>query len=205
MIDTLKLKKNSDTVFIIGGGPSILKYLPDTSVLLGKDIICTNNAYLLYPEAMILFFMDKYWFNNHEKKIKEVFQGTTVTCDNTQKKFFLENGVEHVFLRGENRGLSSALDKLNGCNSGHMSINLAALMGYKKIVLLGFDMNVQVEKSHYHDGHPRETKKDRYTTHFLPGMKSIAPLQEQFVIKIYNINRESAIRDFEFADLEQFL
>jgi hypothetical protein len=205
MLEELKLKKTSDTVFIIGGGNSILKYLPNPSILEGKDIICTNNAYLMYPNAMILFFMDKKWFLDHQAKVKETFKGTTITCDSHQKKFFFDNGVNYCFSRSEDNGISKIGDRLNGSNSGHMAINLAAIMGYKKIVLLGFDMNPTVPALHWHKGHVRPSNTERYKTHFLPGMKSIVPFQESLEFKIYNINKESFVTEFEFADLEQFL
>jgi uncharacterized Rossmann fold enzyme len=43
---------NSDIVFIIGGGPSLKETLPDLSVLNNKNLIVTNNAYKLYPNAI---------------------------------------------------------------------------------------------------------------------------------------------------------
>jgi hypothetical protein len=205
MIEELKLKKTSDTVFIIGGGSSLSKYLPDKTILEGKDIICTNNAYQLYPNAMILFFMDKVWFEKHDKTIKETFKGIPITCDSHLKKFFHDNGINYIFNRGPKNGLSENPDKLNGTNSGAMAINLAVLMGYKKIVLLGFDMNKDAKTLHWHPPHFRPSNTDRYATHFLPGMNSIAPFQEKFDFKIYNINKESAITCFEFAELEKFL
>lgn len=204
MIEDLKSKKTSDTVFIIGGGNSILKYLPDPSILFGKDIICTNNAYMLYPEAMILFFMDKKWFIEHEEKIKEKFKGITITADTYAKNFFFEKGVNYVFSRGADKGISTNPNTIYGTNSGHMAINIAVLMGYKKIVLLGFDMNPTATQLHYHSGHSRPSNTDRYRTHFLPGMKSVASAQESLGFKVYNINRDSCIKDFEFADLQTF-
>lgn len=62
-IETKNLDKN--TIFIIGGGPSLKQTLPDLSILNGKNIITTNTAYKLYPEALICLFGDMYWWNHN--------------------------------------------------------------------------------------------------------------------------------------------
>ena len=204
MLETLKSRKTSDTVFLIGGGNSLNTLLPDPSVLDGKDIISINTAYRLFPKS-ILFFADQKWFHIHKENLKNTFKGTIVTASQKDRRFYVDNGLLFIFMRGPDNGISEVEDKLSGSNSGQMAINLAVLMGYKKIVLLGFDMDSRTHKVHWHDGHGVGTNVSRYDTVFIPGMKSIVPFQEKLDFKVYNINRQSVLKYFEFADLEQFL
>jgi hypothetical protein len=205
MIEQIKLKKNSDTVFIIGGGSSLTKTLPNPSIIVDKDIIATNYAYDLFPNAMVLLFADKSWYVKHMLDIQNRFKGIIISSTNMDKEYYLTNKVDHVFFRGEDYKISEVCDKLNGGNSGHLAINLAMFMGYRKIVLIGFDMNDKVKQTHWHDKHNYSVVTSRYREVFIPAFSSITPYQVKFGCEIYNLNKESCITSFKFADLQDFI
>ena len=208
LTDRLKQKKTSDICFIIGGGPSLLKYLPDTSVLKNKDVIVTNNAYKLFPDAMVLHFADKAWYEWHTKPKHDFlnkFSGTITTCALAQKGFWDKSRI-FCFFKGDTKGgISKDTDKLNGNNAGHQAINIAVHLGYKKIVLIGFDLDASNRKTHWHNEHERPTNVGNYEFSMIPGFEKIVPYQKELDFKIYNINKESKLKCFEFADLQEFI
>jgi len=206
--DLIKNKKTSDTVFIIGGGPSLLKYLPDTSILDKKDIICTNNAYKLFPNAMITHFADRAWYEWHIKPKHDIlnkFYGSITTCALSQRGFWTNTNVE-CFAKGDPKGgISKDIEKLNGNNAGNQAINLAVHMRYKTIVLLGFDLDASSKKTHWHSEHERPTNVGNYDNGMIPGFEKIPQFERELGFKVYNINKESKLRCFEFIDLNEIL
>src|SRR3990172_3484431 len=118
MLESIKKRKTGDQVFIIGGGPSLKKYLPNPRILDGKDIICCNNGFELFPNALATAFMDVPWFTNNKERMKEVFKGTTIMANSHRRKEFMDE-IDIVMFRGPNKGISEAPDKVCGSNTGH--------------------------------------------------------------------------------------
>ena len=67
-------------VAIIGGGPSLLKVLPDASILLNRPVISTNNAYTLFPNSIVCHFADRPWWMWHKEKLAAQYRGEITTC-----------------------------------------------------------------------------------------------------------------------------
>lgn len=206
-LELLRSKQQDNTVFIIGGGPSLRKTLPDLDLIKGRDIICANNSYKLYPDAMCLHFADSIWWRWHQKPehdVRNVFKGEITTCV-FKKRAAIEPEFITNFVNGDKKGgINTDETKLDGNNTGHQAINIATHIGFEKIVLIGFDMNESAKETHWHNEHERATNKQMFGHTMLPAMQQVALAQEELGFKVYNLNRESAIRDFEFADLEDF-
>ena len=210
LITLLQAQRLEDTCFIIGGGPSLRTYLPDVSILYPyqKNIICTNNAYKLFPNAVVTHFGDRQWFTWHENSENKLtnFCGHITTADKVTKNLWDKHPNVICFSRDHlTDGLSSNPNYLNGNNAGHQSINLAYLIGYKNIVLLGFDLAPDWHNTHWHNEHRRQTNVANFEHTMIPGFNTIAPLQKELGIRIFNINKDSYIRCFEFANLDTFL
>lgn len=202
-IDNLK---NSDTVFIIGGGPSLPKTIPDPNILKDKDVFCCNDGFKVFPYSLVTLFADHEWYDWNEKYLYD-YMGMLVTSfhfleDYNQK--FLEKRIPVFKDQSSVFGLSVNKNTLNGKNCGHQCINLAVHCGYKNIILCGFDMD-STKDSNWHDFHQRAENKEIYNVSMLPGMDSIVPYQEKLGFKIYNANPDSKIKCFEFKDLKEFL
>ena len=201
------IEKTSDTVFIIGGGDSTGQIIPDGSILDGKDVIVCNKSFQKVPSAKICLFADQRWFLQYVNELKS-FKGKLMACTTQyQKELFKFDMINHIFSRGTGKGLCTNLNqnRLNGSNVGHMAINLAFLLGYKKIILIGFDMDDTAKKIHWHDEPPWGTNTAQYNKTFLPEMDTVPPYQELHDFKIYNLNPNSKVRCFDFAKLEDFL
>lgn len=202
LIDTLLKYKKSDTVFIIGGGNSINKYLPDASILANKDIISCNVAYKLFPNSIKIFLDEKFFHQFKEDLIK--LPAPLVSSNIKKLPHYIDNNVM-CFLKAHKGIISKDDNMLYGANTGHAAVNLAYLMGYKKIVLLGFDLNCADTKTHYHNEYKTPTNIDRYRKNFIPDFMKLAEMEKELGINIYNINKESALKCFKFAELSEFL
>ena len=203
-------EKTEDTVFIIGGGPSVSSILSDPSVLDSHDVIVTNNAYKLFPDAMLLHFADKVWWNWHQKPqhdVKNNFNGYISSATMHQRHHLDNNETRVVCFKNGNKkgGLTADKTKVDGCNTGHQAINIASHLDYKQIVLIGFDLNVDSKKTHWHSQHERQTNTDNFTRRMIPGFDRIADDSQKYDFEIFNLNHESAIKAFPFANLSDFI
>jgi uncharacterized Rossmann fold enzyme len=141
------------TVFIIGGGPSILQQ--DLSVLHDKRVIGVNQAYKLGAWVDVCWFGDKQWYNQNLPDIKE-YGGLIATCSHEANMSRRRKRVRYVG-RSKSSGIEFKLRShiaWNG-NSGASAINLAFWLGAKTVVLLGFEMQLPVDKNdeqtHWHN------------------------------------------------------
>lgn len=165
-------KKNSDTVFIIGGGSSLKDF--DFSALKDQDTICVNKAVEYVPDPTYFITMDYTYLAKSKKPISDFSKNgiATVFIVNTSGTVKLNKNNEYFdrsvrleysrlnefnFLIESNSninnstGFGSNISTFShGSNSGFCAIQLALILGYEKICLLGFDMNSN-GGTHFHD------------------------------------------------------
>lgn len=140
------------TVAIVAGGPSLTG---EQVAQLSHDqcrIIAINNALGLVPEADILYFCDNRWYEWHREQV-QAFKGVRVTLENLK----LQNEVEVRCLHDYGVfGFTPESDGVtNGRNSGYQALQLAVLLGSKRVLLLGYDMCADATgRKHWHDEHP---------------------------------------------------
>ena len=207
-------KKSSDTVFIIGGGPSVKRLLPEPDILEGRDIICTNNAYKLYRDALALHFMDRPWWLWHQEpqhNVKENFNGEFISSIAAGKHDMIDKDLITYYTRIVEHGnkivggLSDNINELKGNNTGHQALNIAYHMKYDQVVLIGFDLDNVAKSCHWHNDHKRITNRDMFAASMIPEFELTARWLKDKPMNVYNLNRKSAIRGFTFADLEDFI
>lgn len=164
-----------ETVFILGGGPSLKGV--DLSVLVGRRTIAINNAYRLLPNPDVIFYADTRWWGWNGKDIPESFTGRIIsTC--SAGAHYLPPSVlrmrrdyrydERHYPAETRQPISDEPQSLSGPDSGYMAINLAYLHGASRIVLLGFDMGFTAGETHWHEDHPVPSEERNYTDLFLP-------------------------------------
>lgn len=197
-------------VLLIGGGPSLnsvdfSKCPRDKFFILG-----TNKAYKLIA-LDVLFFMDKrfYYWNQNELMNLSCPKITTAASwrDGQQHNpnvvsDWLSRGIEY-YSRENLNGLNLGREKrLRGNNSGLMAINLAVKHGAKEIYLLGFDMKPSKNGSHqFHNEHKVQSPAASYKEVMAPKFLTIVPDLKTAGVSVYNCNRDSALRCFEFKDI----
>lgn len=195
-------------VVLVGGGPSLTP--AQVERCRGKArVIAINTAVKLAPWADILYFCDRQWFGWHRETVLN-FKGQVVTLGNED-------------LRKEVRGLVCMRDAgvegfsedpaalCNGRNSGYQAIHLAAHLGAKRIVLLGYDMKSAAPAApgarprvHWHEEHPVPTHPDTpggYVPHFKDLLEPLA----RRGIEVLNATPGSALPYFPMTTLEEAL
>ena len=188
-----------ETVFIIGGGPSLSKF--DFNVLKNKNTLAINKAVQNCPWADILYWTDSRVYSWLKNDINE-FKGDKYTI----KPFNTPPDVNALKNTGT-KGLELDPSGIrHGNNSGFAAINLAYHLGVKRIVLLGFDMGNTGQKSHYHDGYPVSMTANKiYEERMLPTFDSLVqPLKENGV-EIINASMVSKIKCFRKMPIEKAL
>jgi hypothetical protein len=203
--------------YIIGGGSSVPRqfgvpdniiqdvftgrkapsaYSPYMKQIQDKHIIAVNMAYKLGDWVDILFFGDSgFW-----KKWKEdilTFEGLKITCSDN-----LEDPAGHVKRIRKNRGKDLGITFNQKAvswnyNSGGAAINLAVNFGVKRIILLGFDMQLDSENNqHWHKFYKGNAKTVRATLvkHLRGFPKMAVDLKDR--VEIINCSPDSLIDCF---------
>lgn len=202
------------TVFIIGGGPSLLQQ--DLSLIHDQRVIGVNQAYKLGSWVDICWYGDKNWYHLNMPQIKK-YGGLIVTCS---IEIQINRRISRVFYVGRSRKKMSGIeykDRTQVCwnhNSGASAINLAYWLGAKTIVLLGFDMQLPKDKkngsTHWHDDYERKINRrtgflyDPYER-YMKDWPYIAKDAKEIGLKIINATPGGALNLFERKTIEQVM
>jgi hypothetical protein len=190
-------------VFIIGGGPSLERF--DWNLLKGELCIGANDAYKLGVSlCQICHFGDIKWFHAHKKELKKYSDAggvVTTSCPNLQRK------TPHWVWTLMRRANGFHIDALgwNG-NTGAEAINVALILGAKRVFLLGFDM--RLSDTGEMNWHPNNL--DKPNTHiyerFLHQMRNLDDhLAKKFPGQfIFNVTKDSSLNVFPKLDLDVF-
>jgi len=197
---TVQSKFEGETVYIIGGGPSLKNF--DFRQLAGSKTIAINKAIFFHTQADVLYWTDVRFYTWYKNEIDN-YKGL---------KFALKAGGQYtndikVLKKGKAYGLETDRQTLaHGNNSGYAAINLAYHLGAKRIILLGFDMASNGRDSHFHDGYPtRAAGNKMFQDKFLPGFKQLATELDGSGITILNASPYSKLTVFPKITLEQAL
>lgn len=202
---------NPNTIcWIAGGGPSFKTHIKTLqSILSDKDkhsVIAVNNSYKIFPYSILTHFADIEWWRWHTTETQNIlrdFKGPITTSILPQLRYEYPDRVIR-FKLGEKFWLSMSETNLNGNNSGHQALNLAVLLGFKEIRLLGFDLDVESGVTHWHQEHQRPTNKGNFEASMIPGFDSILPKYYEG-INIVNFNPSSKISAFKKESLDSWL
>jgi len=200
----------NNEIYIVGGGTSLLNYNFDH--LKGRDIIVINKAFLHVPNAKYFVTMDVGFLNktgSYYSKFKE-FKATKIFILNLANKFIKEEKGKivdtrwnyiyklndfDIIIKSYNKGGMgyNFKDFRNGGNSGYCGLQLAVLLGYKKINLLGIDLII-TENTHFHGGYGEnykifEKKLLIYYDQFKKGLKEL----KKSGIKVYSCSKISKL------------
>lgn len=218
-------------VWIIGGGPSVPRQFgvpediiqkvtqgtlpPNTyssymSYLHDKHVIGVNMAYQLGDWIDIVIFGDNGFFLK-ERNGMALFPGLKVSCGSNCKN---ERWVKHLSRDASHtKGISPNVNMVswNG-NTGGAAINLAVHLGAKRILLLGFDMNIdKTQWQHWHNLYNKGPVVDERRKRKLPFARHLTcfpPIAEdarRLGVEIINLSPTSAIDSFGKMTVKEFL
>ncbi len=132
-------------VYIIGGGPSLKGF--DWALLRDEYTIGCNTAFTLGEKVCkVCLFCDNRWWNAFKTELAS-YKGTVFSA----MPGYHPSGVPWVWgLKRYPQGLHVDGVGWNG-NVGAAAINLALLLGAKRVLLLGFDMKRIADRPNWHD------------------------------------------------------
>ena len=203
------------TVFIIGGGPSV-NDVP-ISYIQKREKICVNSSFKLFkPEDdPLIWFGDYKWFLWNKMELRGYSRIYTrqyisgmVNRENKELNLpirYFKDSKTNLYGIDDSEGFVS----WNG-NSGASAINVAYHMGFKEIVLIGFDLDSNKEKNFHteYKGRERNYNKIQLETIFNRHrrcFKAIKKRADLLGIKIWNTSLNSSITDFDKRDIGDFL
>ena len=219
--------------WVIGGGPSmpqqfgipgdvissvytknegIEAYSPYLSAIHGKHVIGVNAAFMLGQWIDIMIYGDGhfYWVNQ-ERLIS--FHGLKISCNpNTRPGKPGVYGLKYVARDGTHLfGLSTKPNMISwNKNTGGAAISLAHKLGVRRILLLGFDMNLsEAGNQHWHSHYPTAGKvRPAAQLPFKRHMECFGPIRRDAArlgVEILNVNPNSAIDEFPKVELKDVL
>lgn len=223
---------DNEEVWILGGGPSVASSfnIPEEVVkavqlrlkpmsvygkyikaLKSKHVIGINVAYRIADWIDIIFMGDKGFLMNNRTSLKE-YPGMKVSCHSIAERPEY-NWVKYVPKDGRKpQGITSHPMRISwNLNSGAAAISLAVRLGAKRIILVGFDMNVQEGRQHFHDEYNKgkvETDKQRRGLPFrrhLMGFPAIKIDVDKLGIEIINTSLNSSITQFKKIPVKDLL
>ena len=162
-------KPSKDICFVVGGGPSLSGF--DFSQLNGYDTIAINKSVEFIQNPTYFITTDYTYFEKGNLPIEGIRQKCNYTyfvANMSHPYMTIENGLisdtrgihynnlykcNGVIESNTSEGLGDVMAKFSsGNNSGHCGIQLALLLGYKKIYLLGFDLK-ETAHTHFHQSY----------------------------------------------------
>ena len=201
MIEGIDPAKYNYECFIVGGGSSLKNFNWEILDDPNKFVIAINNAFMVLPNAQILYCTDDPWINENQKLLEKFkgfkWQGTL--SPNPQTKNPVIDKQWH--LTGKD-GLETKEGCLrHGSNSTYAAINLAAIhLGFNKIFLLGIDMqwgeHGNKNTSHWHSDFKPHSRVDYEAAYFnmLENFRKMSPLLKTYGKQVYNVNRPEKTR-----------
>jgi len=221
------------TVFVVGGGPSLLNF--DFDRLKGQRIVAINLAFTKLPFAQFCFFADNRFWGWHEAALRQ-FQHHVVS---TARNVKVDHPHYHMIKRNhdQNEWFSLVENIVVGKDSGVQAINLAYHLGAQRTILLGFDMGfkmlTEAEKqdkkimqlqvphvppraknrpnmsstnhvAHWYREHPIPSREQNYQTRFLPQYSQVIKILHGAGRQIF-LGTPSAIDTIPQIDLDLVL
>jgi len=187
-------------VFVIGGGSSLELF--DWELLKDENTIGCNDAFKHGEEiCKICIFGDVKWFKTFERELSR-YKGIVFTNSPSLQKTNLP-WLWTMIRRGS--GLYKDSLGWNG-NTGATAVNLALLLGAKRIFLLGFDMHLSKnKKANWHENRLNKPNASIYDK-FLRGFGKLAiDLKKKFPdVEIINITDDSSLNLFPKIGVDKF-
>ena len=194
-IDKIEKIWDDEVVYLVGGGPSLENF--DWNRLKGKKVIAINRAFQVLPFADVMYWTDARFYRWYASEITN-FKGLKVTCRPVP-----ENPSDVIFLKSNGANTIDTRPSYisHGNNSGYGAINLAVKLGAKRIYLLGYDMNADSNKTHWHNGYNISHNTSIYgrmVAQFTP----LVDILPRMGVEVWNANPNSKLECFRKCTID---
>ena len=209
-IPNLLKHKEDDSLFIIGGGPSLTDF--DWSILKNKNVLVLNRALEKVPNAIAVFWNDVTFHQNHQEELSK-FGGVRISTTRYSLSHTCDCNIIWVKGNSYTSDMNGPIEESpytirQGSNTGYSALNVAYHLGAKTIYLLGYDMNLNEGKTNWHDGYKNEVpnnNRTRLNNIFIQQFNGVKKTYLEKGIKIYNLNVDSNLKEFETKAIEKEL
>lgn len=225
-------KAKKSRVFIIGGGTSLTGF--DFSLLKDEDVIAVNKSIEYVESAKYFITMDYTFITDRSKLTNADFNIIKSKAENTyfvinKSHRYIQN-IEGVYTDTRIGLKYSALDKFTGVikgfsnynvgtgfgdsvskfahgqNSGYCALQLAILLGYEEIYLMGFDLTTSGVNTHFHSGYKQNA--GRFSNNLNEYRASFAKSLQLSKIKdrIFSCSQKSYLNNFiKYKDVNEVI
>jgi len=184
-----------DRCFVVGTGPSLEGF--DFSLLDGEETIAINHAVRFFEPTYV------YW---SDPKLPDELTEAILNSDAFRYSVDRKTTIPNTVVLARNGGPSNSFDDglFYNQNSGTAAFNLAVLLGYDPIYLLGMDMGSDNVRTHFYPNdywvpnciYEYQAKFYDYFYHERYGMN---------MPEVYNCSPISKIKAFPFKDIREVL
>ena len=198
MTKSLSNLLETDEVYIIFGGPSLKDF--DFSKLNGKVTIGCNKCAEIYETSAVIS-IDPTYINTRKNFLKNYTGVVALGRRDTKPHQSVIDEINPDYSYFHDKRFPDKLSEnpqvLYGTNTGHAAINFSMLHDFKKIHALGLDMKI----GHWHGGYTHSRQRNDLLEYWAMHIDSVKPQLDEKGIEMINYNPDSAIRAYEFGDL----
>lgn len=193
---------------VVGGGPSLTWEQVKSASRFRR--IAVNDSFTLIPDADVVCWGDPIWFKANRVELST----HTAPYMITWREYHRAKPTPNVRQMGWQKPppfLSTNPAIVTGSSSGLCAINIAWLMGARRILLLGFDMKPGNGVNNWHSRHERFRTPEKlkmvmspqqYKGRFIPEYMRAARLLEDKGVEVINCTPGSALQCFEYRAID---
>jgi len=186
-------------VIVLASGPSVTQGQIEKTK--GQNVITVNNMCFLAPWAQWHFAADYRWW-------KEYHGACTIPA-----RYTLSKGAAQEFgatwvgqpVAGKYQASWSLGEICRATNSGMIAVNLAALLGFRRILMVGFDHKKTDDKAHCHPEYPEGFRHADGIETWLDRSPAIADDLMRGGIELINCTIDTALTNIPRMTLEDAL
>jgi len=207
---------SGQTAVILGGGPSLEGF--DYKALWVQPrprVIAINDSWRLCPWADLFYFCDTAWFQEQARvnrlsvDLSTDFRGVANTGRMVKggEDPATDPRVRMVRFTGQIGLEWREKDAVrHGSNSGYQVLNLAYHLGVARVLLLGYDMKVNRQKTHWHNApRPAASSMARSLADFAALFQYLVDPMKRAGVDILNCTPGSALKCWPAMDLGKAL
>lgn len=196
-------------VIVAAPGPSLVHAHLERFRL--PDVLAVTSAFLAVPHASHVYACDRKFWDEYAGQIRARHPGAQLWAAADGRAHHAGvNTVDLADVPASRGSYAPAPDfcsepgKIHsGRNSGYQAMNLAKLLGYSLLLLVGFDMRKVDEKQHFFGEYSSvKLRRDSPYRDWIPHFRTVTTSAD---FRIVNCTPGSAIDAFPMGRLEDFL
>lgn len=200
---------SSGITVIAASGPSLTAEQLEYARGRAARILVINNAHELAPWADAIYACDADWWDHYGPTVAIAERWTQCPDQHHATLHARQRATAakwdlHLAPSQPGKGLGAGIVHW-GSNGGHQAINLAALFGARKIVLLGYDFQATGGRSHFHGDHPGRLNKPNHYEGWMKAMEDMAADLLRAGVSVFNASPETALACFPQVPLAEAL